>query len=84
MRSNQDFGEIIFLQTERYIGETADCINYKEWIIPLPEFFGPTQLSQQSSEVFFSDQFPEHLLIIICPLFPAPGELPYENSVIRR
>ena len=84
MRSYQDFWEIIFLQTERYIGETADCINYKEWIIPLPEFFGPTQLSQQSSEVFFSDQFSEHVLILISPLFPVPGKLPDRKSVVRR
>ena len=84
MRSDQYFWEIIFLQTERYIGETADGINYKEWGILLPEFFGPTQLSQQSSEVFFSDQFSEHLLILISSLFPVPGELPYGNPVIRR
>ena len=84
MRSDQDFGKIIFLQTERYIGETADCINYKEWGIPVPEFFGPTQLSQQSSYVFFSDQFPKHLLIMISPLFPVLGKLPDRKPVVRR
>ena len=76
MSSDQDFGEIIFFQIERYIGETSDSINHKEWGSPLLEFFGPTQLSQQSSEVFFSDQFPEHLLIMICPILPVSCELP--------
>ena len=76
MRSYQDFWEIIFLQTERYLGETADNFVHKKWFILLPEFFGPTQLGQQGSEVFFFDQFPEYLLILISPLFIVPCELP--------
>ena len=84
MSSDQDFGEIIFFQIERYIGETSDSINHKERGSPLLEFFGPTQLSQQSSEVFFSDQFPEHLLIMVHQFYPVSGKLPDGKPVVRR
>ena len=75
MRSYQDFWEIIFLQTERYLGETADNIGHKKWGTPIPELFSSSQLSQQGTEVLFSNQFPEHLLILISSLFQAPGVL---------
>ena len=84
MSSDQDFGEIIFFQIERYIGETSDSINHKERGSPLPESFGPTKLYQSSAEVFFSYQFPEHLLITISLLFPVPGKLLDGKLIVRR
>ena len=66
-----------------YICKPVYSVNNKELVILLPDLFGPTQLSQQSSEVFFSYQFPEHLLIMVHPFYPVLGELPNGKPVFR-
>ena len=71
----KDFREITILQTKMYLGKTADSFVYKKWGTPIPELFSSSQLSQQGTEVLFSNQFPEHLLILISSLFQAPGVL---------
>ena len=84
MRSDKDFGEIIFFQAKRYLGEIADSIDHKERGFPLLEFFGPTQLCQQGSKVFSPDQLLKHGLIMIITLFSAPCKLPDRKPVVRR
>ena len=81
MRPYQNFWEITILQTKMYIGKTADSFGHKKWGTPIPELFSSTQLSQQGSEVFFFDQFPEYLLILISPLFIGPCVTKFKLSI---